>query len=430
MTLLNQNSQQLDSADYAFWLKPYGILMIVAQSQYSDDVTAVLRKWLLEFYFRTFNMPEQSSPKPILAADLAKRRAIKAQSKPPASIELSLATLQLSPQSRTNLAKIRGTQGRYRLSVTVKGSQFGQRSVYPSIPVERLKKSSITAALARSAADGLRHPWAEVKFIPPEVKLGIHERSRPAAGVRLSKGVDLPTNVFPPDSRYVYQDTAFPWRTVGRVDSPLGSATGCTIGPRLLLTCGHIIQWNSDGTAGWVRFRPAYYNGSAPFGEAWATRVISWNKAMGGDGLTDFETAFDYVVCVLESRIGDILGYPGARTYDSGWNGSGFWQHMGYPSDLTGGERPAFQNACSIASVGNESTSGQTGYVLGHFNDVVGGHSGGPVWGWWDGEQWPRVVGVQSAEAGMPAMNTSGDNEFGGGPALTSLISWARANYA
>jgi hypothetical protein len=40
------------------------------------------------------------------------------------------------------------------------------------------------------------------------------------------------------------------------------------------------------------------------------------------------------------------------------------------------------------------------------------------------------VVGTQSAEASAPAMNTSGDNEFGGGPALSSLISWARSNYA
>jgi hypothetical protein len=37
---------------------------------------------------------------------------------------------------------------------------------------------------------------------------------------------------------------------------------------------------------------------------------------------------------------------------------------------------------------------------------------------------------VQSAEASTPANNTSGDNEYGGGPALSSLITWARSNYA
>jgi hypothetical protein len=148
------------------------------------------------------------------------------------------------------------------------------------------------------------------------------------------------------------------------------------------------------------------------------------------NGLTDHETAFDYVVCVLDTRIGDVVGYPGYRTYNENWNEGSYWQHMGYPSDLSGGERPAFQGGCVISNVDSESTSGQTGYVLGHFNDVVTGHSGGPIWGWWSGEPWPRVVGTQSAEANIPANNTSGDNEFGGGPALSSLISWARSHYS
>ena len=375
-------------------------------------------------------MPEQQYPEPILAAKLEKRRAVVAEGLPPASIDVSLARLQLPPRTTAKLTRVGRSGNQFRLSASIRGSQLGERSPYPSIPVQGLKRGSLSKDLARAPVDGLRHSWAPLKFTPPAVRLGVRERSRPAIGARLPEGVDLPANVFPPDDRYLYQDTAFPWRTVGRVDSPLGSGTGCTIGPRLLLTCSHVIQWNADGTAGWVRFRPAYYNGSVPFGEAWATRVIFWNKATGGDGLTDFETAFDYVVCVLDSRLGEVLGYPGGRTYDSAWNGSAYWQHMGYPSDLSGGERPAFQNSCSISSVGNETTSGQTGYVLGHFNDIVTGHSGGPVWGWWDGEQWPRVVGVQSAEASTPAMNTSGDNEFGGGPALTSLISWARDNFA
>jgi hypothetical protein len=157
--------------------------------------------------------------------------------------------------------------------------------------------------------------------------------------------------------------------------------------------------------------------------------VIWWTQVTGSDGLSDFETAFDYVVCVLDSRMGDIVGYPGYRAYDDDWNGGTYWQHMGYPVDLSGTERPAFQGNCVISSVGSQSTSGQTAFVLGHFNDIVPGHSGGPVWGWWDGEPWPRVVGVQSAEANTPAQNTSGDNEYGGGPALSSLISWARSNY-
>ncbi|MCC6862942.1 MAG: hypothetical protein IT158_30485 [Bryobacterales bacterium] len=373
-------------------------------------------------------MPEETHPKPLLGSQLMRRRTLKAEADPPATVRLNLATLRVPERTRANLAKVRGAANLYRLEAQISGKQLGVRSPHDTIPAEALKKASLSK-IRQESADGLRHPWAEVKFVPPKVTLRANERSRPPAGVKLPEGMDLPCNVFAPDQRYIYQDTSFPWRTVGRVDSPLGAGTGCTIGARLLLTCSHVIQWNNDGTAGWVRFRPAYYNGSAPFGEAWATRVISWNKANGGDGLSNFETAFDYVVCVLDTRLGDTLGYPGYRTYDDDWNGGSYWQHMGYPSDLSGAQRPAFQGSCAISTVEDESTSGQTGYVLGHFNDVVPGHSGGPIWGWWDGEPWPRVVGVQSAEASTPAMNTSGDNEFGGGPALSSLISYARTNY-
>ena len=283
--------------------------------------------------------------------------------------------------------------------------------------------------------NGVRPLHLTVNFIPKKVELKPHERAYPPFDFDYRKDgeiLDRPTCVFPPDQRYIYLDTNFPWRTVGRVDTPLGRCTGCTIGPRLLLTANHCIQWNPDNTAGWVRFRPAYYNGSVPFGESWATTVIYWMKVNPADALSDLETAFDYVVCVMDSRIGDILGYPGYRTYDNTWNDGDYWQHMGYPSDLSGGQRPSFQNNAIISSMQTQTTAGQDGYVLGHFNDVVGGHSGGPAWGWWPDESWPRVVGVQSTEpfkCPSRPTDTSGDNEFGGGPALSSLISWARSNY-
>jgi V8-like Glu-specific endopeptidase len=244
----------------------------------------------------------------------------------------------------------------------------------------------------------------------------------------LRKDEDRPTNVFGTDTRYVFNDTAFPWSTTGRVQTPSGVGTGCMIGRNLLLTCSHVMQWNSDGSVGWVKFEPAYYNGPRPqFGTAWGTYVLWWNKAQGG--LTDFETAFDYVVVVLDRNLGDLTGYPGYRTYSDSWNGGIYWQHIGYPGDLTGAERPVFFGNGAVSSTANHSTSGQTGKVLGHFMDITGGHSGGPFWGWWSDEPWPRVIGVQSAEASTPAMTTSGDNEGGGGSALSALIAYARDNF-
>jgi V8-like Glu-specific endopeptidase len=372
-------------------------------------------------------------PAPLTTRRLARLNPLAPEAKPPDQVALNLATLRLPRGATPTVSKRRGVPGAYDVRVQLPGSALGRRAPFESLPVERLTERKLAKRPRKVTPNGLRPDYLPVVFRPEKVALKLSERAAPPADFEYRRDgelLDRPTNVFPPDERYIYQDTSFPWCTLGRVDTPLGTCTGCTIGPRLLLTGDHCIQWNSDGTAGWVRFRPAYYNGSAPFGEAWATRVIFWQKNTGGDGLSDQETAFDYVVCVLDARMGNVVGYPGYRDYSDSWNGGSYWQHMGYPVDLSGAERPAFQGSCVISSVGSESASGQTGYVLGHFNDVVPGHSGGPVWGWWSEEPWPRVVGTQSAEASAPAMNTSGDNEFGGGPALSSLISWARSNYA
>jgi len=370
------------------------------------------------------------SSNPVTTDDLAGRTMLPPEGSPQSTVRLDLARLTLPPGGTVDLESIQDGTNSYRIRTEISSDQIGQRAPRPAIAATRLTRDQVTDA-DQADVEGVRSPYLPVTFVPPRVELRPNERSMPPFDFDYERDGELlgrPTTVYPPEDRYIYQDTAFPWCTVGRVDTPLGASTGCTIGPRLLLTCNHAIQWNEDGTAGWVQFRPAYYNGSTPFGEAWANEVIFWTTVAGGDGLTDLETAFDYVVCVLDEAIGDVVGYPGTRTYRDEWNGADFLQHLGYPSDLSGAERPAFQGGAIISSVEDETAAGQTGFVLGHFNDIVRGHSGGPVWGWWGEEPWPRVVGTQSTEQTPSDDTTRGDNEFGGGPALTALVHWARAN--
>ena len=312
----------------------------------------------------------------------------------------------------------------WRQDIEYPRGQLIRPTPHERIPAVALGRDCLEQYGKVDSINGKRQVYAPGSFFPQLSQLDF-ERAEQFRKKR--EGEDDPTNIFGTDDRYIYQDTSFPWRTVGRVWTATGACTGCTIGPRLVLTASHCINWSSDGGAGWVVFSPGYYNGNGPWGSFYATQVIYWNQAQGG--LSDFETAFDYVVLVMNDYVGNQVGYPGYRAYSDGWNGLDVWQHMGYPGDLTSTQRPAFVGDCTISSTSSESTSGQTGLVLGHFNDITGGHSGGPVWGWWGEEEWPRVVGVQSAEAGTPAMNTSGDNEFGGGPALSALITWARNNY-
>lgn len=380
-------------------------------------------------------MEKATRDKPLTVEELKRRKILEAGEKPKEPAVVNLGTFRIPKLGDISLIRDKELEGYYRVQAKIPLDKIELRPPFERIPSHPLEKEKIDVKKIRIEPKGLRPQYLAVKFAPELIKLDISERTLPPYDfdyfpyVVRGEKADRPTNVFAPDDRYIYRDTSFPWCTVGRVNSSRGWCTGVTIGSRLLLTCNHIIQWNADGTCGWVRFRPDFYDGNAPFGEAWATRVIWWLQTTPGDGLTDTETAFDYVVCVLDTRMGDIVGYPGYRTYDDDWNNESYWQHMGYPSDLSGGTRPAFQGGCVISSKSNRSASGQTGHVLGHFNDIVGGHSGGPVWGWWGSEPWPRVVGIQSAEATVPANNTSGDNEFGGGPALSNLISWARSNY-
>ena len=90
-----------------------------------------------------------------------------------------------------------------------------------------------------------------------------------------------------------------------------------------------------------------------------------------------------------------------------------------------------FQDNVVITSKQDFTFKGRVGSVLGHFSDITAGMSGGPLWGTWDGESGPRVVGVCSTREGAPIAvpdgSTATDNEFGGGQALEDLVIQARA---
>jgi V8-like Glu-specific endopeptidase len=363
-------------------------------------------------------------PAPEEANAVEKRRGKEATKDIPARARAELYRQWVEPRNRFE-AKLRRSKsaGGTALALDLPANQIGRIVEPPQIKREAVSAAKLQAVLRRKKlrpSSGLRPAHLALKFAPKLVEK--------AAPRKIRKGRGIPNSVFAPDTRFIFQDTSFPWCTTGRVETAGGTCTGTMIGRRLMVTGSHCMQWTGTG-AGWVKFTPSYYNGAAPFGVAWGTRVIYWLRADGSDGLSNTETAFDYVLIVLDRNMGDLTGYVGYRTYSSSWNNGNYWQQIGYPGDLTGAQRPAFFSPGAITSTESRSTSGQTGYVLGNFIDTSGGHSGGPYWGWWGSEPWPRLIGTDSTSPSTPGTGTSGDNEAGGGPALSNLITYARNNY-
>ncbi|HSL44506.1 MAG TPA: hypothetical protein VK897_13805 [Anaerolineales bacterium] len=361
--------------------------------------------------------------KPVESRALAKRSRVSAEGK---SQEATVSLLDISLKGVASTQVIQ-EDGRLRVLARLRGAGLERQRRYERIPVIRLNPKEIDPRKLARPIEGFRPDGVPTSFQP--------KRARPTHRLPPQRGKDLDQGgtIFDTDDRYLFDDQSFPWRTTGKVRTVGKWGSGTTIGPRHVLTASHVVNWTGgdDGGVAWLTFTPGYYDGSGPWGEIAATNVIFWEQAPSV--LTDQQTAFDYVVLVMEERIGDIVGYPGFRTYDDDWNGGGYWQYIGYPGELSSGERPAFQGSGVISSVQQESLSGQTGFVLGHFNEFTPGQSGGAIWGWWGEEPWPRVVGVGSTIGSTavqtPSGSTIGDNEYGGGPALSTLIAWARSNF-
>jgi hypothetical protein len=138
------------------------------------------------------------------------------------------------------------------------------------------------------------------------------------------------TTIFGADDRRAFRDPSYPWSTVGLVQTDRGSGSGTMIGPRHLLTVSHVIDWAAPPgyAADWVRFTPSFYDGGAPFGEAYGIHICWYLKEDGDGFISGDEGNFDYVVVVLDRRLGDTTGWMGARGYDDDWDDLAVWSHI------------------------------------------------------------------------------------------------------
>jgi len=323
------------------------------------------------------------------------------------------------------LAQGAGRKRGVRLRVKLSGAELGTHVFPPPIRGKQLKLPRATAAsraiarLGLPELDGYLPDHLPLNPIPARIARSLKvPRYMSADTGRTGRDQARVTTLFAPDDRYTFSDTSFPWCTVGRVDTAGGVASGVMIGPRHMLTVSHAMVWLSGNRAGWVRFRPSHFDGSAPFGEAWATRWYAYRKVVGPN-LSRAESREDYVVLVLDRRLGNTTGWMGSRTYSDSWDRGTYWRHIGYPGDLAAAERPSYERDIALDGSGADSDSHKRAF---HKGDVWVGQSGGPFFAWWSGESWPRVVAVQSGE-------TSSNNLAAAGSRLVNLIIQARADH-
>jgi V8-like Glu-specific endopeptidase len=191
------------------------------------------------------------------------------------------------------------------------------------------------------------------------------------------------------------------------------------IGPRHLLTVSHVIDWTTPAgfAADWVRFTPSSFDGGAPFGETYGVHIYWYVKEDGDGFISGNEGDFDYVVVVLDRRLGETTGWMGARGYNDDWDNLDVWSHMGYPTDLNSGQRPTWQGGFRIDGTDAAAQS------IRHQADVFPGQSGGPVFGFWAGDVGPRAIAVQSWQ-------TSANNGASGSMDMRDLVVRARTEFA
>jgi hypothetical protein len=383
--------------------------------------------------------------RPLTSDEIRARPTVPATAEMPADARVLLgsyvvesATLR-PPEVTTNITPLEaggGGGGRYRLDVELQGARLPLTNSLTGIATHAGSADERLPRLERAKL-GYRPPFHDLRVIPDRLRTP-----------------DLPQEwqfldeVAQPSPRYKFNDRSFPWCAFGRVTAPTYSpslnshGTGVMIGPRHLLANNRIVRWNPQGgDAGWIVFTPAYFHGEAPFGTAYAEKVFFWRQLEPLFPTRDEHLlAFDYVVCVLNRRIGDITGWVGWQdTYDPAWNGLPLWSTVAYCDDFANGEEPTFQDQVRVLDVRKPAGTDPPGQALVLENNAKTGVSelfhepGAPLFGWWHPpEPWPRVVGMHATVKGPESFKPPvdwGPSLAAGGLPLSWLIEHARAAF-
>jgi hypothetical protein len=348
-----------------------------------------------------------SNDRPILCEAVRALKSLPATAAAPASQRVRVQSRYIAfdkgvvPRIETRFAQVGSSRGKslWRLDVDVPAGLVDPRAMIPCAERRVVSRKSIEGMAVSLRLDHFRPDHLCLKTFPART-------ARPRGrGVRTRRGTKLdPLIVFAPDERYIYWDQNYPWCCAGQINSNGVTSSGVLVGPRHVLAASHAIDWN----AMWATFTADRYG---DFNLGIANALGIWSYEMIGSVNTD-NVDSDYVVIVLDQPLGNWLGWLGSETYDDDWDGSPYWSSLGYDNDL-GIDYPTFQPDIILS----QEDGGDMKAMTTTTGDFEHGHSGGPVFGWW--ESGPYAIGVVSAGG-------EGKNWVSGGVSMVHLIQKAQ----
>ncbi|WP_027684693.1 trypsin-like serine peptidase [Rhizobium leguminosarum] len=310
-----------------------------------------------------------------------------------------------------------------------------------------LGRERLSQRVRSASADAFRPRGIPVAYLPRVLRaLGTRRFGVSASGGRVSLSTtvvltqdgDNHSTVFDGESRDFLRPTRYPYTAVCKLEKwsldatgtwvNSGSyATGFLVGSRILLTSGHAFEDDRLGSGMFaIKVIPACWANQSVFGPGmitWVTRRRWWHSDSGND----------LQLCQLADRVGDSLGFFGARVYDSDWEDLSVWTMAGFPYDRSKFGMSA-QHGISVRDDDDGDDivlDGETYDTTQVENDAdeASGASGSPLFAWFGADN-PCAIGVHS---GYEIDWTAGGDETwscaAGGDGLVEIVLWARRSW-